>query len=76
MFKRRLGELEVRRCTLGRNCPQVLELLDGDFAVVGTDITAEAKQAMPHGPGVGKRESVVRIPRAILIAARADIPIA
>lgn len=60
----------------GHSCPQLLEMVNGDFAAVGPLITEEAKRAMLPGPGVGPNEGVVRIPRAVLIAARPDIPTA
>lgn len=72
MFTRRLSENEVNRC--GHNCPQILEMTDGAFAVVGLNITEEAIGAMPPGPGVGPKEGVVKIPRHILLAALAEIP--
>jgi hypothetical protein len=49
---------------------------DGDFAVVGPDITDEAKAAMLPGPGVGPQERVVKVPRHVLIEARPEIPAA
>ena len=75
MFKRRLGRKEAL-CAGGHACPQILELVDGDFAGVGQDITDEAIPEMPPGPGVGPKERVIRIPRQVLIAARAEIPAA
>ena len=51
-------------------------MADGAFAVVGADITAEAIPALPPGPGVGPNERVIRLPRQVLIAARAEIPAA
>jgi hypothetical protein len=74
MFLRRLGQNEENLC--GYNCPQILEMADGDFAVVGLNITTEAAAAMPPGPGVSPKEGVVRIPRRVMIAARAEIPAA
>ena len=76
MFIRRLGQKTVNLCESGFRCPQILEMVDGDFAAVGVDMTAEAEPAMPPGPGVGTNERVVRIPRHVMIAARADIPVA
>ena len=60
----------------GHYCPQILEMEDGDFAAVGPDITNEAIPAMLPGPGIGPKERVIRIPRQVLIAARAEIPAA
>ena len=54
----------------------MLEMADGDFAAVGADMTAEAVPALPPGPGVGPKERVVRIPRRVMVAARAEIPAA
>jgi len=47
-------------------------MTDGDFAGVGPDITDEAASVMPPGPGVGPKERAIRIPRQVLIAARAE----
>ena len=76
MFLRRLGENGRQQCSTGLQCPQILEMTDGDFAGVGPDITDEAALAMLPGPGVGPKERVIRIPRQVLISARADIPAA
>lgn len=75
MFLRRLGQKRSQQCANGHHCPQVLELVDGDFAVVGADITEEAAGVLPPGPGVGPRERIVRVPRQTLIDARPDIPV-
>jgi hypothetical protein len=75
MFIKRLGGRSAL-CSSGHSCPQILEMADGDFAGVGQDITDEAVPAMPPGPGVGPQERVIRIPRQVLIAARAEIPAA
>lgn len=76
MFLRRLGQNGGQRCSTGAQCPQILELEDGDFAVVGLDITAAASAAMPPGPGVGPTERVVKVPRRVFIEARPEIPVA
>jgi len=75
MFIKRLGGRNGL-CAGGHACPQILEMVDGDFAGVGQDITDEAIPEMPPGPGVGPKERVIRIPRQVLIAARAEIPAA
>jgi len=71
MFKRRLGQNNL--CAAGHHCPQVLEKLDGNFAVCGPLITEEAIKVMPHGPGVGPKEGVVEVPREVFLAAVADL---
>jgi len=55
-------------------CPDVWELEDGDFAVIGITITEEARTTLPPTAGCGPDESIVRIPRNVLLAAREDIP--
>jgi hypothetical protein len=75
MFIKRLGGSGAA-CSSGHACPQILEMADGDFAGVGQDITDEAISAMLPGPGVGPKERVIRIPRRVLVAARAEIPAA
>lgn len=75
MFVRRLGLVPgAARCPGGHGCPEILELASGDFAVIGTDITAEAVGSLPEGSGCAPGERVVRIPRRVLVLARRDIP--
>ncbi len=76
MFLRRLGGNEQSLCESGYHCPQILEMVNRDFAVVGEDITDAATSALPPGPGVGPKERVVRVPRQVFMAARAEIPAA
>ncbi len=54
-------------------CPDIWELDDGDFAVIGTDITQTAA-TLPPSASCGLDERVVRIPRRTLILAKPDIP--
>lgn len=76
MFKKRLGPdphahgAQTPGCY---GCPDVLELADGDFAIIGADITAAAGQ-LPPSVSCGPDERIVRIPRRILVAAKGDIP--
>jgi hypothetical protein len=77
MFKRRLGPDPhaggVKTYAL-EGCPDVFELLDGDFALIGTDITFEASTTLPKGASCGPDERVIRIPRRTLVLAKPDIP--
>ena len=72
MFVRRLGMKNGPQCSQGYSCPQILEKTDGNFAVVGTVITQAAVAAMPPGPGVGPKEGVVEVPKAVMLSAMAD----
>ncbi len=77
MFKRRLG-LDPHtggNATPGlRGCPDVWELTNGDFAVIGRDITPEATAQLPAGVTCGPEERVVVVPRRTLLSAKPDIP--
>lgn len=55
-------------------CPDIFELEDGDFAIIGINITRRAKPKLPPSAGCGPDESIVRVPRKTLILARPDIP--
>jgi len=57
-----------------RGCPDILELVTGDFAVIGQDITAEAMAHLPATVGCGPDERIIRIPRKTLVLAKPDIP--
>lgn len=70
---RRLGGPK-NSCVSLQECPDVFELSDASFAVIGKDITAEARSKLPPGSGCGDDERIVMVPRAILIAAKRDIP--
>ena len=77
MFIRRLGFNAASNplpCSGGRSCPDVLELADGDFAVIGADITQHSNLLDAVGAGCGPGEKMVRIPRALLVRVRSDIP--
>lgn len=77
MFKRRLGpdphaDGALTPCLQG--CPDIWELADGDFAVIGADITVLAKSRLPETASCGSDERIVRVPRRILVGAKPDIP--
>ena len=77
MFLRRLGPdphangAQTVGCA---GCPDILELTDGTFAVIGVDITDSARGKLPATVSCGPDERVVQIPRKTLVLAKADIP--
>lgn len=74
MFVRRLVPSEAfRPCRSTYGCPDLWELADGDFAVIGTDITALAGQ-LPPDAGCAPHERMVKVPRALLVQAKSAIP--
>ncbi len=77
MFKRRLGpdpHQNGARTRAVAGCPDLLELEDGNFAVIGIDITDMAAGKFPPTVGCGPDERVVWIPRKTLVLAKPDIP--
>ena len=76
-FLRRIGPDPhaggVRTIAL-RGCPDIWELSNGDFAVIGIDITDAAKTQLPPTAGCGPDERIVLIPRNLLVQAKSEIP--
>ncbi len=76
MFAKRLGPdphsngAQTPGC---QGCPDIFELENGDFAIIGADIT-EAAGLLPPSAGCGPDERIVRIPRKTLVLAKRDIP--
>jgi hypothetical protein len=73
---RRLGKTpaELGNTTGVSGSPDILELDDGAFAVIGVDITERIGDLKPVDARCAPNERVVRIPRNTLIAAKKDIP--
>jgi hypothetical protein len=70
---RRIGSTPAQRgCGANNSCPDVLELEDGDFLVIGKLhlLTApEAERMNEVGASIGEDESVVLVPRDCILAA-------
>ncbi|MGC9670640.1 hypothetical protein ACNTMW_29355 [Planosporangium sp. 12N6] len=75
-LKRRLGKsaAELGQTSGGSGCPDIWELDNGDIAVVGRDLTSTYTARLPDGVSVAPDERLVVIPRALLVAAKPDIP--
>lgn len=76
-FVRRLGpnpHFGGAVTSAAQGCPDIFELGDGDFAVIGIDVTNEASPKLPHDASCGPDERIVRVPRKTLVSARCDIP--
>lgn len=71
IFTRRLGPR--KECLITEACPDVLELSDGDFALIGLDITDASAGRLPVDAACGAGERIVRIPRSVLLSAIPDI---
>lgn len=76
-FLRRLGpdpHANGATTTSGAGCPDILALEDGDFAIIGVDITELSQGRLPATVSCGPDERIVRIPRKTLVLAKPDIP--
>lgn len=58
----------------GENCPDILELSDGSFAIIGTDRTDELDGMLPSDASRADYERIVVITRDTLLRAKRDIP--
>ena len=73
-FFRRIGTGSHEYCQQTVGCPDIWELADGDFAVIGADITDAAASKLPPTAGCGPGERIIRLPRNLLVNAKRDIP--
>jgi hypothetical protein len=72
---RRLGASPQERGSMNNTtCPDIFELTDGRFAVIGTDMTEQLAGSLPQDAGRASYERIVVISRETLTRAKADIP--
>jgi len=77
MFKRRIGpdpHAHGQETPGACGCPDIWELDDGNFAVIGLDQTEYLHPSLPLGASCGSDERIVVLPRGLLVNARAHIP--
>lgn len=75
-FKRRLGKSasELNITDNNPSCPDMWELDNGDFAIIGRDVTEAYDGRLPSGVSIGTDERLVVIPRLLVVSAKEDIP--
>lgn len=77
MFKQRVG-LDPHRdggtTAAAGGCPDIWELIDGNFAIIGIEKTSVLKAHLPPSASCGQDESIVVLPRELLVHARSYIP--
>lgn len=72
---RRIGASPRERGSLsGQTCPDIFELSDGNFAVIGTEATASLDGELPPDAARADYERIVVISRETLVKAKRDIP--
>ncbi|WP_202819783.1 hypothetical protein [Thaumasiovibrio subtropicus] len=77
MFKHRLGPDPHSNGEMTPNldgCPDIWELEDGSFAIIGLKQTNELRALLPESAGCGVDEEIVVIPRKTLTRAKKVIP--
>ncbi|MFF5497106.1 hypothetical protein [Streptomyces aquilus] len=74
-ISRRIGASPRQRGSLdGNTCPDIFELSDGSFAVIGADRTDALEPKLPSDAGRSHDERIVVITRETLLRAKIDIP--
>ncbi|MCX4917507.1 hypothetical protein [Streptomyces sp. NBC_00687] len=58
----------------GQSCPDIFELADGDFAVIGREATQALDPELPSDAARADYERIVIITRETLLRAKKDIP--
>ncbi|MFE1795225.1 hypothetical protein ACFW9L_03580 [Streptomyces sp. NPDC059517] len=72
---RRIGSSPRERGSMtGETCPDIFELSDGNFAVIGTDATEALDAELPADAVRADHERIVVVCRETLIRAKAHIP--
>ena len=72
---RRIGASPRERGSMsGDTCPDIFELSDGNFAVIGTGATAALDGQLPPDAARADYERIVVVTRETLVRAKADIP--
>ncbi|MEU9782632.1 hypothetical protein AB0H92_16985 [Streptomyces phaeochromogenes] len=72
---RRVGASPAERGSVGgQACPDIFELADGRFAIMGTDKTDDIDRHLPDDTSRADDERIVVITRDTLVRAKADIP--
>lgn len=72
---RRIGASPRERGSMsGETCPDIFELSDGNFAVIGTEATAELDNLLPFDAARADYERIVIVSRETLVRAKVDIP--
>ncbi|MFJ3234503.1 hypothetical protein [Streptomyces sp. NPDC086787] len=72
---RRVGASPRERgSATGQTCPDIFELDNGDFAVIGREATAQLDPELPSDAARAEYERIVIITRETLLRAKRDIP--
>ena len=81
-FKKRCGQdphllpeiIKEGKSAAADGCPDIWELSNGDFAVIGIRKTRELLHLLPESAGCGLDEEIVLVPRIVMSNAKRDLP--
>ena len=81
-FKKRCGDdphtlpeiIQAGKSAAADGCPDIWELSNGDFAVIGIRKTREFIPGLPESAGCGLDEEIVLVPRVVMANAKKDLP--
>jgi len=73
MKLKKLGLDKPNPCCGRSTCPAVFISENGDFVIVGTDVTTELKKNLPIDSGCASYEKIVKIPRNIMLKAIEEV---
>ncbi len=81
-FKKRCGDdphslpeiIKQGKSAAADGCPDIWELSNGDFAVIGIRKTREFLHLLPESAGCGIDEEIVLVPRVVMANAKRDLP--
>lgn len=81
-FKKRMGQdphtlpetVARGKSAAANGCPDMWEMENGDFAVIGIRKTNELIGKLPVSVGCGPDEEIVIVPREVMLNAATDIP--
>lgn len=65
--------LELGKTSGARTCPDIWELSNGDFAVIGREATDSYSSRLPSGVAISNDERLVVIPKDTLISASKNL---
>ncbi len=71
---RRIGDGGNTASVAKNSCPDFFELENGDFAIIGTDMTEQYKDRLPGDAAIADYERLVVVPRNLILSAKRDIP--
>jgi hypothetical protein len=77
MIQRRLGpppHANGNQTPSLNGCPDIFELANGDFVLIGRNVTEEISKHLPNDASCGPDECIISVPRKTLLLAKRDIP--